>query len=45
MTPYEALYARRCKTPLCCYYDENIVLIWPSCYNRQWRRFDTYKNM
>jgi len=29
MTPYEALYGRRCRTPLCWYQDEEAVLVGP----------------
>ena len=29
MTPYEALYGRRCKTPLCWYQDEEAMLVGP----------------
>lgn len=27
MAPYEALYSRRCKTPLCWYKDGEVVLV------------------
>jgi len=29
MTPYEALYGRKCRTPLCWYYDGETVLVGP----------------
>ena len=29
MAPYEALYGRKCRTPLCWYQDEEAVLVAP----------------
>ena len=29
MVPYEALYGRKCRTPLCWYQDEKVVLVGP----------------
>jgi len=29
MAPYEALYGKKCKTPLCCYQDGETVLVRP----------------
>jgi len=29
MAPYEALYGRKCKTPLCWYQDGEVVLVGP----------------
>jgi len=29
MTPYEALYGRRCRTPLCWYQDGESILVGP----------------
>ncbi|MCI29336.1 hypothetical protein A2U01_0050545, partial [Trifolium medium] len=29
MAPYEALYGRRCQTPLCCYQDGENMIVGP----------------
>jgi len=45
MTPYEALYGRRCKTPLCWYQDGESILVGPELLQKATEKVQLVRDM